>query len=91
MSELPLSFPQLIPYLLFSWLSMMFSFVLLLSSLPVLVLGANVSLVREVDSLLVIQESINVRKIDLHLHLWARELSLSSEKLDRLMGSRELC
>jgi hypothetical protein len=67
---------------------MMFSFALLLSSLPVLVLGANVSLVREVDSLLVIQESINIRKIDLHLHLWARELSLSSEKLDRLMGSR---
>ena len=31
---------------------MMFSFALLLSSLPVLVLGANVSLVREVDSLL---------------------------------------
>ena len=55
---------------------------------PTVGVPVETSTVQEIDSLLVVQETVNVHKIELHLHLWARELSVSHEKLDRMMATR---
>lgn len=52
------------------------------------VVGDRLSAVKEVDSMLFVQETINTRRIEMHLQLWSRELLTSPEKLDRLVASR---
>jgi hypothetical protein len=46
--------------------------------------------VNEIDSLVFVQETVNVQKIHQHLQLWAKEAEGSSDKLAKLLAARAM-